>query len=171
MAERWYVVHSKPRQEAVALEHLEDQGFTVWLPRIARRVRRKNSWSTVVEPLFARYLFLCVDPHAKDISPIRSTRGVSGLVRSAGEPLEVPLDVIESLRAEVDPETGLHRFSDSAAPSLKAGDTVRVLEGPFVGLEGIYQKPSGEARALVLLTLLSQPTSVKLPVETLDRLS
>ena len=167
MAEHWYVVHTKPRREAYAFEHLQTQGFKVWLPRIARRVRRRGSWASREEPLFARYLFLQVDPHQQDISPIRSTRGVSDLVRNAGVPLVVPEAVMAALQGSVDPSTGLHCLSEVPKPSFEAGAKVQVLEGPFAGLEGIFQKPSGEERALVLLSVLNQPTSVKLSTSVL----
>lgn len=162
MAERWYAVHSRPRMEALALENLQNQAFHAWLPQLRRRVRRKGRWAQVVEPLFARYLFLRVDPQAQDISPVRSTKGVVNLVRQAGVPVPVPDPVMAALFEAVDQETGLHCLSDSVAPALAPGSPVRVLEGPFAGMEGVFQKASGEARALVLLAVLGAPTSVKL---------
>jgi transcriptional antiterminator RfaH len=72
-----------------------------------------------------------------------------------------------ALRAAMDPLTGLHHLSEVPAPNFEVGAKVRVLEGPFAGFEGIFQKASGEERALVLLTLLSQPTSVKLSLSVL----
>jgi len=39
-----------------------------------------------VEPLFPRYLFIRVDPARCSTAPVRSTRGVSGLVRHCGLP-------------------------------------------------------------------------------------
>ena len=35
--QRWYCVHTKPRAEAQALEHLQRQGFECLLPRLQRR--------------------------------------------------------------------------------------------------------------------------------------
>ena len=167
MAERWFAVHSRPRMEALALEHLQNQGFHSWLPKLARRVRRKARWVSVVEPLFARYLFLRVDPQVHDISPIRSTKGVVNLVRQGGVPLPIPEAAMDALFEAVDETSGLHCLSETEAPTLAPGTPVTVLSGPFAGMEGVFQKASGEARALVLLTVLNAPTSVKLSKEDL----
>lgn len=159
---RWYAVHSQPRKEALALENLERQGFASWLPKVARSVRKNGRWTTKVEPLFARYLFVNLDIGHQDVSPIRSTLGCIGLVRQAGLPTAVPVGVVEGLQALVDPETGLHQLSQLGAPTFKKGDRIRVLAGPFEGLEGIFQRPSAEARAMVLLQMLGSVASVRL---------
>jgi hypothetical protein len=53
-----YLVHAKPRQEDVALNNLERQGYTCYLPqmRIERVQRRKVE--TATESMFPRYLFI-----------------------------------------------------------------------------------------------------------------
>ena len=38
--QRWYCVHTRPRAEAQAREHLQRQGFEVFLPRLRRSVLR-----------------------------------------------------------------------------------------------------------------------------------
>ena len=107
MSPRWYAIHSQPRKEAEAETHLARQGFEVWLPRIGRRVRKRGAWTLKVEPLFSRYLFLWVDPQAQDVSPVRSTRGVTDFVRVAGHPQPIPEGVIEGLKTLVDPTSGM----------------------------------------------------------------
>lgn len=166
---RWYAVNSQPKKESLAYENLERQGFVSWLPRVSRSVRRNGRWATKIEPLFARYLFVNVDVSAQDISPIRSTLGCVGLVRQGGLPIPIPVGVVESLLQAVDPETGLHRLGEQGAPVLQRGDRVRVLGGPFEGLEGVFQRPTAEARAMVLLKLLGSVASVTLSQHDLGR--
>ena len=166
----WFAIHSQPRMETKAEAHLERQGFEVWLPRIGRRVRKGGAWSHQVEPLFSRYLFLHADTEQQDVSPIRSTRGVSDFVRVAGRPQPIPRQVIEALKAHIDPESGLHQLSDGATPTLGSGAAVEVLEGPLAGLKGVFQETSGDARALILLHILGQPSLVKLDRSALQAL-
>ena len=170
MSPRWYAIHSQPREEAEAETHLARQGFEVWLPRIGRRVRKRGAWTLKVEPLFSRYLFLWADPQAQDVSPVRSTRGVTDFVRVAGHPQPIPEGVIEGLKTLVDPTSGLHELSEGQAPTLTPGAAVEVLEGPFAGLKGVFQEASGEARALILLRILGQPAVVKLDQSVLQAL-
>jgi transcriptional antiterminator RfaH len=40
---------------------------------------------------------------------------------------------------------------------FKAGDTVMVSQGPLQGLEAVYLEEDGEARAMILINLLSKP--------------
>lgn len=78
---QWYTVQSKPRQEAVAAEHLLRQGYETYLPQIRLKKHRRKQWVDVTEPLFLRYLFIKVDADQQSLAPVRSTVGVAGLVR------------------------------------------------------------------------------------------
>jgi len=156
---RWYVIYTKPRQESVAEVNLRNQEFDVWLPRALHSRRRRGRWLESVEPLFPRYLFIRLSWGHDNVAPVRSTRGVSGFVRQGVEPDVVPTGVIEALAEAVDPTTGLHRIRPRA---LRRGERVRVLEGPFQGLEGIFEAERGEARVAILLGLLGDRRRVLL---------
>ncbi len=150
---RWHAVLCKPRREALAEANLRNQGFEVYLPRMVRVRRKAGRWAQVIEPLFPRYMFLNAEDTKRSLAPVRSTLGVSGLVRFCGAPALVPPGVVESLRDAVDPETGCHPYG--RAP-FAAGERVRFSAGPFAGLEGVFDMESGEARAIVLLELLGK---------------
>ena len=40
----WYAVMCKPRQEALAETNLANQGYQVFLPRLATQARRAGEW-------------------------------------------------------------------------------------------------------------------------------
>ena len=150
---RWYAALCKPRQEAVAEAHLANQGFAVYLPRLKTPRRRAGRWVDVVEPLFPRYLFVAADLEAKSLAPIRSTKGVSGLVRFGGEPSVVPDNLIATLRRREDTATGLHVC---ARPLFAPGDRVKLLQGPLTGLEGVFAAETGDLRVVVFLEMLGR---------------
>lgn len=150
----WYVVHTKPRQEQRALLNLEQQGYACYLPTLAVEKIRQGALAVEDEPLFPRYLFIQLNSHqsGKSWSPIRSTKGVSRLVTFGAEPAKVDSQLIETLRqrrAELSPEP---------QPLFTPGERVIVSDGPFAGLEAVYQMMDGERRAMVLIELLSKPT-------------
>jgi transcriptional antiterminator RfaH len=153
----WHVVSCKPRQESVAEEHLRRQGFEVYLPRFRSRQRRNGAWQEAIQPLFLRYLFVRVDSSQQSIAPIRSTRGVVGLVRFGGEPAVVPAAVVAAIRSREESETGLHA---DPARQIRAGDRISVLDGPLVGLDGVFFSDDGEQRAFILLELLGKSNRV-----------
>ena len=149
----WYSVHTKPRQETVAEENLQRQGFTVCLPRIQTTRRIKNRWRDVIEPLFPRYLFIQVDSDTKSLAPVRSTRGVSDLVRFGYQLVSVPDELIASIKNMEDQNNGV---CIPKSPLFSTGDKVKILEGPFEDMQGIYQCDQGEQRAIILLECLGR---------------
>lgn len=155
----WYAIYTKPRQESVAEANLRRQGFHVWLPCAIQSRRRRGRWIDLVEPLFPRYLFIRIHLGAEDVSPIRSTRGVTGFVRFGLQPSTVPNSVIEVLQNAANPETGLHRIRHTG---FRKRERVRVIEGPFNGLKGIFEAEKGEDRVTVLLGMLGGNAKVTL---------
>ena len=154
----WYVVHTKPRQEGRALENLQNQGFTCFLPTMQVQKLRNQRVQVVTEPMFSRYLFIQLDDQSQNWGPIRSTLGVSKLVSFGPQPAKVPPEFVAFLQ-EAPPETLARMF----AP----GDTVQVAAGPLQGLEGKYLAHDGETRAFVLIELLGQPQRLRMEMETL----
>jgi transcriptional antiterminator RfaH len=43
------------------------------------------------------------------------------------------------------------------------GERLLVSEGPFAGIEGIYQMTDGEQRVMVLINFLNKPVALSLP--------
>lgn len=103
---RWYAVHCKPREDERAERHLSRQCYAVFRPLVRLRRRRGARMATLIESLFPRYLFVHLDALAENTAPIRSTRGVAGLVSFGKGPAEVPEAVIRELRARTDPHSG-----------------------------------------------------------------
>lgn len=163
---RWFVVFTKPRAETHAEEHLNRQSFTTYLPRIQQLRPYKGRWKEMTSPLFPRYLFVRLIPGVEDVSPIRSTRGVSGLVSFGGQLAVMPQGVVEALRACEDPTIGAHTLERSP---FNRGDRIRIVQGAFAGLEGIFHVPTGEERVIILLNVLGRDASpVTLPLSDIE---
>ena len=145
----WYAVATKARDEAVAKGNLERQHYQVFLPTISLKKRRRGRWTPVTEPLFPGYLFVSLVLGADDPAPIRSTVGCIGLVRFGQTHTPVPSSLIAALQGTSDGAV------DAPLPFSK-GDKVRLIAGPFAGLEGVFDMPRGEDRAEVLLELLGK---------------
>lgn len=162
----WYAVCCKPRQEAVAEENLLRQGFHVYLPRIRIRQRRRGQWLDAVEVLFPRYIFIRIDPLRRSTAPVRSTRGVLGLVRFGGQPAVVPDAVMDALLQREDPASGLHQDS---RPLFSAGDAIKLVDGPLTGMEGVFTQQDGDKRVIVLLELLGKANKVSVSRDWIAR--
>ena len=156
----WFAVHTKPRSEGVAAEHLARQGYECLYPRLSRVLRTARGIERRVESLFPRYVFVRADPDIQSMAPIRSTRGAVGLVRYCNAPAQVPDSVIARIRERV---SELDGHVHLVAPSLHPGQGVRVTEGPLTGWEGVFVAAEGEHRVRLLLELLGRVREVVLP--------
>jgi transcriptional antiterminator RfaH len=151
LAPSWHVVQSKPRMEQRAKENLENQGFEVFLPMLDIQKVRRGKLQTVTEPLFSRYMFLRLTEQMQDLSVVRSSKGVSHLVRFGTMPAKVPDAWVQGMRQQP---------AATAQKMFKTGDAVLVADGPLKGLEAVYLEENGEARAMILINLLSKPHSL-----------
>lgn len=163
----WYLIYTKPRQEKCALQNLEQQGYQCYLPLLPKEKLRQGALALSEEPLFPRYLFikLAQDFMAKSWSPIRSTKGVSRLVRFGAEPAKIDDALVDLLRA--------HEASVLGEPErlFRPGERVQLTKGPFAGIEGVYQMADGDRRVMVLIELMSKRVVVPVEIGVLRKLA
>ena len=160
---RWYLIYSKPRQEALAKENLERQGYSTYLPLLRTPRRRLGRRIIRIEPMFPRYFFIHLDTQSDNWAPIRSTIGVTSLVRFGMTPSPVPDDLIEVLR-DRDDSSGVQ---DIPMHEFEVGDKVRIEEGPFMGYEGIFLAKTSQERVLVLLDIVGRSAKARIEVTAL----
>ncbi len=161
MATHWYAVQCKPMEDERAEINLERQGFIVFRPKARVRKRSRGRMVTREESLFPRYLFLSLEPGVDNYYPIRSTRGVLGLVRFGLNPTPVPTQVITLIQERTDPVTGCVDLVLKDA--FKPNQPVTILDGPFKGYEALFLRRTGEERVMVLLEIMKQPQRLQLP--------
>jgi transcriptional antiterminator RfaH len=156
----WLLAYTKPKSEQLAEEHLRRQGFEVVCPLIRVQKLRRRKWTWLEEPLFPRYLFVgAPDGHAW--SPIRSTVGVTSLVRFGGVYAAVPPVLIETL---------LEAAAEQPQPQravFQQGQKVKIVAGQFASLEAVFEMVDGADRATVLLDLLGRQSRVRVDLHQL----
>ncbi|MCB5226079.1 transcription/translation regulatory transformer protein RfaH [Alishewanella sp. 16-MA] len=158
--ENWYLLYSKPKQEARAQQHLANQGFESFVPHIHISKIRAGKTSTKAEPLFPRYIFLKADSDI-NLGAIRSTRGVAGFVKFGQTLATVPAELIRALltrQIQLQQEAPEHIF--------KPGQQLDVLAGPFASLNAVFQQADGDSRSIILVNFLGQ--QVKLAINNKD---
>ncbi len=158
---QWYAIYTQPRNEERAREHLERQGFEVFLPLYLKRRSHARRVTMVPAPLFPRYLFVSFDADQQRWRAIRSTRGVIDLVSNGDHPVPVPESVISEMerRRGDDGYVVLARHLD-----LKRGSRIRIDTGPFAATEAIFEAKRDEDRVVALLSLMGREVMVQLPI-------
>ncbi len=149
----WYLIQTKPRSEKVALENLTNQGYECYLPmmKVEKVINRQIEVQKV--PLFPRYLFinLDLDFESKSWAPIRSTRGVSNLVKFGQTPAKIHDELVEHIYSKE------HSSKSKIEPLYQSGQKLKIVDGPFSGFESIYQGIGPEMRVIVLLEFMRRP--------------
>ncbi|GAB6052558.1 transcription/translation regulatory transformer protein RfaH [Magnetospira thiophila] len=157
---RWYAVHTHALAEEKARYHLENQGFTVYVPRFLKQRRHARRTDWIKAPLFPRYLFVAMDTAKARWRAINSTLGVAYLVANGtAAPLPVPAEVIDGIRARED-ENGLVALDQAAR--FKRGEPVRITEGAFGDHVGLFDGIDDKHRVRVLLSLMGRQVRLRL---------
>ena len=139
----WFVIYTKSRNEKKVAELLQKNGVEVFCPL----VKLKKNWSDrkkIVEtPLFKSYVF--VNLSEKDRNVVFNVPGVIRYVFWLKKPAVVRDSEIESLK------TILHETIDSfSIENYQIGDTVKISEGVFKGLDGVIEKQSNNKLHVIL---------------------
>ena len=120
----WICVHTAPMAEFLVRDAIRASGYPVLMPTEMREAHHARRTHLVERAVFPRYLFVGV-PEGLSWYPIRSTRGVSGVLSAGREPRAVPENLVRLLRAAVDRDA----FTKTADPGFKTGDQVRIRIG------------------------------------------
>lgn len=156
---RWYLIQTKPRQDARAEEHLLRQGFACYRPLqpVAAGQAKKP------ESLFPGYLFIQLDREMDNWYPIRSTRGVNRVVSFGGEPTAVRDELIEHLQQRLAAE---QQATDPTR--FEPGARVQIRGNGFEDIEAIFVCSDGQQRSVILLTLLQREQKIRVPTRYLS---
>ncbi len=150
-----YALRVRSNFERLTATHLENRGYTPFLPLY----RSRRTWSDRLKeidlPLFPGYVFCQFDISKR--LPVLLTPGVVSIVGAGRQPIPVESEEIAALRA----------ISSSNCPAapwpyLRSGRQVRIVRGPFVGTEGILIKILKAYRIVVSVTLLQRSVSVEI---------
>ena len=160
----WYLIYTKPRQENLAQENLQRQGYETYLPRIYQTRRRNGRYVKTIEAFFPRYLFINLDTETDNWAPIRSTFGVSKMIRFDRMPAVVPYNLIQALKSN-DDEDGIQRMIQK---NIMRGDKVTIIDGPLAGYQGIYQQQKSAERVAVLVDLVGKNTLLNISMHDLQ---
>jgi transcriptional antiterminator NusG len=96
---------------------------------------------------------------------VRNTPGVTGFVGSGTKPSPLPEKEIERILKQMSSESPKHKIG------LHPGQSVRVIDGPFVDFMGNISEVNEEKdKVKVMLTLFGRETSVELDFLQVEKL-
>ncbi len=159
----WYVVHAQTRKEGEVKTALQRQGLEIFLPMVTVPSRRRDRKVNLHVPLFPGYLFIRTQLDITVFHKIIKTRHVFCLLGN-GKSGRVPEVEVEAIRAIVSGDRPYYpwRF-------LEKGKKVRVISGPFTGVEGIVLQQHQQKRRLVVgVEIFRRSVAVELDDEAVE---
>jgi transcriptional antiterminator RfaH len=165
--EKWYVAHSKPRNEELLWKQFRLRNIESYYPCI--NVPTVNPRARKVQPYFPGYLFVYVDLERIGKSTLKWIPGGAGLVSFDDEPAFIPDSMIYAIKQRIQ---SLKRGAEEKVVPLCKGDIIVVHGGVFTGYEGIFDiQLSGTDRVRVLLSLLeNRLVSVEMPLDCIHHI-
>ena len=158
----WIVARTEPQREQAARRFLQLRGFSVYLPYIHERHTRSGRRIARLRPLFPSYAFVALQNGRW--WDARWCVGVAAVIMSGSEPARLSNRIVDEIRARE--RNGLVVLPERS--TLKPGDQVRVLAGPFNGSLALYAGQRSHERVLVLLALLGGEQKVELPRHAIE---
>ena len=148
----WFVAQLRPLGLERAVDHLYRQNFKTFSPKFISTTYRKGVARHTHKPLFPGYIFVNFDVAEPGWTAINSTRGVLRLILDRPlAPNPLPSAIIDAIMTRCD-LNGLLLPPDN----LKAGDKIRVLEGPFADTLATIETLPGPSRISILIDLMGQ---------------
>lgn len=159
---RWYAVYVRSRFERKVHQTFQEKKIESFLPLIETCRQWSDRKKKVEEPLFKGYVFVHVSGLAEKYS-ILETDGVVKFVGVGRTPSVIPDREIEWIHMLMS-EPGAVKGAYSAIP---VGKKVKVIAGPFCGLQGIVVKEREDSCLVVYFESLMQGVRVTMRPELL----
>lgn len=161
----WYVLHTRSHFENVVHKALLGKKKETFLPKMRVRSRRKDRRKLIDVPVFPGYVFVRSTLLPAAHVDILKTVGAVRLIGASAGPVPVPDETIESLRIMTAvPESVI------TGTRFQKGDRVRVTEGPFAGVTGVFSRYQGQDRVVVEIEILGRFAAVEVTEDEVELL-
>jgi transcription termination/antitermination protein NusG len=151
-APHWFACHTRARHEKRVSEQLSRRGIETYLPLVLRERQWSDRLKRVEFPMFPGYVFGRFTLH--ELDRVVTVPGVARVIRHNGVPSPIAEEELENVRRFV---AALAETGEIAEPGpFEPGEGVRVMHGPFEGVEGVVVERRGRRRVLVGLKTIGQ---------------
>jgi transcription antitermination factor NusG len=159
----WYALYVRSRFEKKTDFELQRRGIESFLPLTEEIRLWSDRKKKVQEPLFRGYVFVKTD--LRERINILQTDGVVHFVSIRNMPSPIPEEQINWLRIITN-----HPDSVRREHYIAEGERVRIIHGPFSGIEGFVLYVKDSTRVVVSLHTIAQSVSVEVAHVFVERL-
>jgi transcription antitermination factor NusG len=149
---RWWVLHTRARNEKRVAAALDEAQVRYYLPLVNVQRTYTKSRFTFRIPLFPGYVFLCGD-HEQCAQARRTNRIANVIYVEDQDRLRAELQHVDSVL-----ESGQ---TVELYPALQIGQRCRVAAGALKGVEGVVIRRGGRCRMYLAVSTLGQSVVVE----------
>ena len=168
MEMKWYVAHTYSGHEQKAKRYLENAIISQGLQERMGRVlvptetvveMKQGKRSSTVKKFLPSYVLVEMVLDKETQYLVTSAPGITSFVGSSRKPVPLKPEEVERILKQV--ERG--RTRDYEEVPFKAGDQVKVIDGPFTDFTGFVSEVNQERKNLkVMVSIFGRPTPVEL---------
>ena len=163
---KWYAVHTRSRFEQKVYDGILGKSIEAFLPKIQVMSRRKDRRKKILVPLIPGYVFVNTPLDPEEYLNILKTVGVVHFVGFKGKPVPANDEEIHSLMIL----NGTDRTVQNRT-FMKAGDRIRIMDGPLKNLTGFYLRHKGQGdKVVVSIELLNRSMEIDIEDWSLEKL-
>lgn len=155
-----YTLQVKPKSELDVMKSIESLGYTAYVPREERQIRKRGKWHSQVNTIFPSYVFIDTDFITNHL--YYQLKRIDGFIRVLGEPS--PLSPTESEQIR-----WLCNNGQIIAPShyiIDENKKIKFLDGAVMNLQHlIVDIKLRQKRVKLRITVEGKSFLVTLPVE------
>lgn len=171
---KWFVVHTYSGYEERVKKNLEqrikfmdagDDISQIIIPTEEEIEVKSGQKRTVTKKILPGYVLIQMRMTDQSWNIVRNTPGVTGFVGSGSKPVPLPEEEVTRILKQMAAEV------PSVKVGFRKGQSVRVIDGPFIDFVGVVDDISPDkGRVKVLLSLFGRETSVELDFLQVERL-
>ncbi|MDW7693765.1 UpxY family transcription antiterminator [Flammeovirgaceae bacterium SG7u.111] len=158
---QWYAVNTRFKHEKKVHKLLQAKGVHSFLPLYSTLRYWSDRKKRVEEPLFSCYLFVKIN--LKEKLDVLQTNGVLSFVSFEHSPVSIPECQIETIQRLL---SGNAEFE--VKHHFKRGERVKVVSGPFAGMEGHLLRTKTASRLMIGIDALKQSIAVEIGAHELE---
>ena len=158
---RWYACYTRPRNEKIVWNRMQQAGIECYLPLQRTRRRWSDRMKWVDEPLLKSYIFVKIT--SSDFIKVLQVYGLVRFVTFESKAVPIPENQIDVIKMLLDKDVEL----EVTGERLKPGQAVEVQAGPLLGLRGELVQYRGSQKVLVRLGEIGQGLLVTIGAEYL----
>lgn len=176
MTMNWYVIHTYSGFEGRVKASIEERATSLGLKERFGKVLvptesvieiKEGKKRVSTRKYFPGYVLVEMDLTDETWNLVKNTPKVTGFLGGGAVPAALSPEEVETLQKQID--------SGAAAPREKIqfqkGDSVRIIDGPFLGFNGLLDEVHPEQSKLkVLVSIFGRSTPVELSFLQVERL-